>query len=142
MGFRTGWKAADSDTVRRALNGFDHSLDATRGDLFALRELLTAKRPFLLGLLQNPNLLEHETFTELLWAVLHLQEELDARSSFEGLPASDLAHLSGDLKRAYNAILVEWLAYMRHLSTQYPYLYSLAVRRNPYDPEPSVEVRT
>jgi len=30
----------------------------------------------LLGLLGNPNLLEHDSFTDLLWAVFHLMEEL------------------------------------------------------------------
>jgi hypothetical protein len=29
---------------------------------------------------------------------------------------------------------------MRHLKTDYPYLFSLAVRQNPFDPEASVTV--
>ena len=48
--------------------------------LHELREFLLAKRPFILALLQNPSLLEHDTFTDLLWAVCHLTEELECRS--------------------------------------------------------------
>jgi len=33
------------------------------------------------------------------------------------------------------------LAYMKHLKKEYPYLFSLAVRTNPFDPGASVEVR-
>ena len=86
-----------------------------------------------MSLLANPNLLEHDTFTDLLWAVFHLVEELAARQEFTNLPKSDFDHLSGDIKRAYSQLLIEWLAYMKHLKDDYPYLFSLAVRMNPMD---------
>jgi hypothetical protein len=105
-----------------------------------LKRLLVAERMFLLGLLENPNLLEHESFTEMLWAVFHLTEELEARDDFSRLPASDLKHLEGDIKRAYTAITVEWLWYMDHLRSNYPYLFSLAARTNPFDSSASAIV--
>jgi len=36
---------------------------------------------------------------------------------------------------------VQWLAYMKHLKKEYPYLFSLAVRTNPFDPDVSVAVK-
>ena len=39
------------------------------------------------GLLENPNLLEHASFTDLLWAVSHLTEELLHRSDLADGPA-------------------------------------------------------
>jgi hypothetical protein len=98
-----------------------------------LRDFLVGKRDFLLRLLENPNLLEHESFTDLLRAVFHLLEELGSRRELEGLPSTDLAHLAGDIRRVYGQLLDQWLSYMRHLSDNYPYLYSLAVRTNPLD---------
>jgi len=86
-------------------------------------------------------LLEHESFTDLLWAVFHLTEELACRTNVKQLPDTDYAHLSGDIKRAYVLLISEWLAYMKHLKADYPYLFSLAVRTNPFDPNASVEVR-
>jgi hypothetical protein len=112
----------------------------TAGSLDDLKTFLVAERAFLLGLLENPNLLEHESFTEMLWAVFHLAEELEARDDFSKLPESDLKHLEGDVRRAYTAITVEWLWYMDHLRSMYPYLFSLAVRTNPFDPVASVVV--
>jgi hypothetical protein len=94
--------------------------------------MLSGKRDFLLRLLQNPNLLENDSFTNLLWAVFHLLEELHFRPSFENLPDTDLDHLSGDMKRTYTQIVTEWLSYMQHLKHHYPYLFSLAVRTNPF----------
>jgi hypothetical protein len=95
----------------------------------------------LLGLLENPNLLEHESFTDLLWAVFHLTEELGCRTDLKNLPDTDYAHLSGDIKRVYILLISEWLAYMKHLKDTYPYLFSLSVRTNPFDPNASVEVK-
>ena len=85
-------------------------------------------------------MLEHESFTDLLWAVFHLTEELDNRKDVTQLPDSDYDHLSGDIKRAYSLLISAWLAYMGHLKTDYPYLFSLAVRTNPFDPQASPEV--
>lgn len=122
------------------LGAYDFKTDASRGDLVELRDFLTSKRDFLLRLLENPNLLEHESFTDSLWAVFHLAEELEHRTDIGALPASDLAHLSGDIKRALAALAVEWVEHLEHLKNSYPYLFSLAVRTNPLDASARVEV--
>ncbi|GAB4275925.1 MAG: hypothetical protein Kow0056_05990 [Coriobacteriia bacterium] len=134
------WTDADFARASSRVEGLVADVDAAEGDLEALATFLAERREFLLRLLENPNLLEHESFTDLLWATLHLTEELESREDLSDLPASDLAHLSGDIRRAYALILEHWLGYMRHLRDAYPYLYSLALRKNPFDPEASVEV--
>jgi hypothetical protein len=65
---------------------------------------------------------------------------LSFRKSFSNLPESDLNHLSGDIKRGYSLLIRQWLDYMEHLKQDYPYLFSLAVRTNPYNPQAKVEV--
>jgi hypothetical protein len=89
----------------------------------------------------NPNLLEHEAFTETLRAVLHLREELLSREELSGLPDSDMAHIAGDIRRAYVLITQQWLEYMKHLKDSCPYLFSHAMRTNPFDKEASPIVR-
>lgn len=103
-----------------------------------LKTFLGSKRDFLLRLLENPNLLEHETFTELLRAVFHLTEELVSRNSFENQPKSDLEHIKLDIRRAYLLLIKEWISYMQYLKTSYPYLYSLALRQNPFNKNPKI----
>ena len=134
------WTAGDFNRVRAFLLGHEIQVDSRKGDLASLKAFLLEKRRFMLGLLENPNLLEHDEFTDLLWAVFHLIEELEARRSLTGLPAADMEHLSGDIKRAYNHLLREWVVYMRHLQEAYPYLFSLATRTNPMDPDARVEI--
>jgi hypothetical protein len=134
------WREGDFKRVAKYLDGHDIQVDSAAGDLVALKQFLMEKRGFMLGLLENPNLLEHDDFTDLLWAVFHLMGELEARKSMAGLPQADMEHLSGDIKRAYTRLLREWVVYMGHLKNDYPYLFSLAVRTNPMDPEATVEV--
>jgi hypothetical protein len=126
--------------AKAAAAAYDYAVDAARGDLAGLREFLISKRDFLLQLLENQNLLEHASFTDTMWAVFHIAEELEHRSNLNGLSTADFAHLSGDLKRAYAALAIEWLDYIRHLKLAYPYLYSLAVRLNPLDPNARPEI--
>jgi serine/threonine protein kinase len=71
-------------------------------DLSQLKEFLSERREFLLTLLENPSLLEHDRFTDLLWAVTHLDEELEARPSITNLPEKDLEHLAADICRMYD----------------------------------------
>jgi hypothetical protein len=135
------WSEQDFSIVRKQLREYDYEVNSKKGDLEDLKHFLLGKRDFLLGLLENPNLLEHESFTNLLWAVFHLTEELAFRTNVRGLHDPDYKHLSGDIKRAYIALISEWVAYMKHLKVNYPYLFSLAIRTNPFNPDASPEVR-
>lgn len=137
----TDWSGEKFATVIKHSRNYEYRIESKNGDLEGLKSFLIEKRNFLLGLLENPNLLEHESFTDLLWAVFHLTEELAHRIAVRDLPDTDYGHLSGDMKRAYVLLISEWLAYMKHLKTDYPYLFSLAIRTNPLDPDASPIVR-
>jgi hypothetical protein len=134
------WTDPDYRTAETAVAQHQPKIDIDACDLVALKTMLVAEKPFLLGLLSNQSLLEHEQFTELLWAVTHLAEELEARTSFDALPVPDRIHLTGDVKRAYALLTLQWLSYLQHLQSQYPYLFSLAARINPLDPDAHVEL--
>ena len=135
------WSNKAFSYISKRVKQYDYHIESQRVNLEGLRNLLLGKRGFLLALLENPNLLEHESFTELLWAVFHLTEELTCRMDLKQLPETDCQHLSADMKRAYVLLIVEWLAYMKHLKINYPYLFSLAARMNPFDPNASPIVK-
>ncbi|MDD5772704.1 MAG: hypothetical protein PHX78_04465 [bacterium] len=135
------WPEGEFIIVSKKIRNYEHQIEIQKGNLEGLRSFLVEKRNFLLLILQNPNLLEHETFTELLWAVFHLTEELTKREDVKKLTDADSEHLEGDIKRAYILLIAEWLDYMKHLKDKYPYLFSLAIRTNPFDPSASVEVK-
>jgi hypothetical protein len=115
------------------LKGHDFDLDIGKSEWRGLKEFLEGKREFMLRLLENPNLLEHESFTDLLWAVFHLTDELGFRKNPDDLPDADRRHLRGDANRVYGRLARHWLEYMRHLKGSYPYLFSLAMRTNPFN---------
>lgn len=121
-----------------AKDGFQ--MNSRTGDLLELKTKLLAQRGFILRMLENPNLLEHESFTDLLWAVFHLTEELVSRTNLKHLEDADYRHFTGDIERAYSSLILEWLTYMIHLKDDYPFLFSFAARTNPFDPEARAEI--
>ncbi len=138
---RPNWTRKDFQRATAAAKEFPYDLDIDPPSLLEIKTFLALKRNFLVRLLENPSLLEHDRFTDLLWAVFHLAEELSFREgTLEGLPAADYHHLMADSKRAYAHITMEWLAYLEHLQGSYPFLYSLAVRINPLGTNPSVYI--
>jgi len=132
-----GWTKREFDRVATRLHDFPFSLRVERPELPGLKAELRGHRDFMLRLLENPSLIENEEFTELLRAVFHLVEELDHRAGFDNLPDTDIAHLQADAMRAYGRLVRVWLEHMRYLKDRYPYLFSLAVRTNPFDPDAS-----
>ncbi len=136
------WSDSDFHNAIKFAKSFDPGLDSRLSDLAGLRDFLSGKRDFMVRLLEHPMLLEHEPFSDLLWAVFHLTEELEARGEGIGsLPDSDCEHITGDMNRVYCRLISEWLAYLRHLKKAYPFLYSLYVRTNPLNPDASPVVK-
>jgi hypothetical protein len=137
----SSWTRRDYAQAETFVRAFQGEADVSALDLPRLRDLLVGHRDLLARLLANPNLLEHQEFTDLLWAVSHLREELVARPSLEDLPESDRKHLGGDVRRVYAHLTLEWLRYCAHLQSAYPYIFSIVVRTHPLQERPDAVVR-
>jgi voltage-gated potassium channel len=131
------WTHQDFLAVSDHLKGLKYGVEVAQTDLAALKDFLLKQRDFLVRLLENPTLLEHESFTDLLRAVFHLTEELAYREDLSQQPGPDRAHLAGDMNRAYHFLVHQWVDYMEYLKVNYPYLFSLAMRTNPFDRQAS-----
>ncbi len=127
------WTDENFEAVKRIINSHAYKTDGRKIDFEMLQTWLSSKRDFLLRLLENPALMEHESFTELLRAISHLTDELSRRTDFANLPAQDKLHLTSDVNRVYSNLVAQWLGYMLYLKKNYPYLFSLAMRINPFD---------
>jgi hypothetical protein len=138
---RNEWTDRDFAALSGKLAKFDYGADIGKIDLMKLCKFLHERRNFMLRMMENPNLLEHESFTDLLRAVFHVIEELEARSDFAALPKNDIAHIQADVNRSYRLLVLEWLAYMKYIKREYPYLFHLAIRQNPFDETASVIVK-
>lgn len=125
------WKEEDFERLTSKLNKHEHSLDASKMNIGALKKSLDDSKDLLVTLIANPSLLEHDSFSGLLMAVMHLQEELGLRYN-DGLSEFDLEHIQFDVERVYKHLGVEWIKYMKHLKVNFPYLYLTALINNPY----------
>ena len=134
------WSPKDFQFARRLVQDAELDIEISKEDWPEWRSFLKGKGDFLLRLLENPSLLEHEAFSDLLRSIFHLREELLQRKNLENLGPADAAHLNGDAKRAYGLLIHQWLDYLNHLATDYPYLFSLATRRNPFQENQLIEV--
>lgn len=135
------WSDDDFQKAHTLLRKHAYQLDSRMLSLEDLHSFLLQHKGFMLALLENPQMFEHDRFTDLLHAVFHLSEELIARERLVDLPQTDYDHLSGDLTRIYSQLAIEWLFYIKHLKKKYPYLFSLAIRTNPFDVHASAIVR-
>jgi hypothetical protein len=136
----TDWHNAMFKDVQVCLKNHTCSVAIDHVDLDELRSFLINNEDFLLRLVENPMVFEHETFTNLIFAINHMTEELKARDDLAKLPPSDKNHLAKDIERIYSQLIPEWLKYMEYLKNHYPYLFSLAIRKNPFDESASVIV--
>ncbi len=134
------WADSDFSAAKARLTEMQFNLQKDQSRLITLKSFLVNKRPHLLRLLENPSVLENESFANLLWAISHLSDELMRRKDMENLYPADLSHLTNDVKRIYTLLLLQWVDYMNHLMKSYPHLFSLAVRTNPFTPDVSVEI--
>lgn len=134
------WSEGDFDQANKRVKNCNLELNLHLSELQVLKNQLMGMRDFLLRLLENPTLLEHESFTELLWAVFHLAEELRYRPQLVNMQEADRQHLVEDVERLYVLLITQWLEYMKHLKINYGYMFSLDVRINPFDPEAHAEV--
>ncbi len=127
------WNRLHGKSALAILTKHQFSVTVNGLQLVELKAFLYPHVDFLMRLIENPNLLEHENFTQLLRAVFHLAEELSYRDDLELTPEADLRHLAGDIERVYGLIVREWVLYMIFLKRNFPFLFSLAVRTNPLD---------
>lgn len=121
----------DLKTVENRLRNHSYKMDFEKIDFDSLQSLLIKNKEILISLISNPNILEHETFTDLLMAVSHLRDELVFRQG-RSLSADDKIHLQKDLTRMYKFITIQWISYLKHLKEFYPYLYKGAIQLNPF----------
>lgn len=140
LAIKNDWSEQDYKNALSFVQTFDFRINQNKLNLNVLRDRLGANRDLLVMLLANPNLLEHVSFTDLLWAIFHLMEELGAREKLDDIPQADFEHITGDIKRVYSRLIGEWIRYCKHLQDMYPYMFSFVVRTHPLQDNPCATV--
>ncbi len=134
------WEKNEYEDAEMFVKQHSRNVDSTNCDIPELTSFLQKNGDFLLNMIGNPVIQEHENFTDLLRAVFHLRDELHNRPEKSDMPDTDRTHLEGDIVRIYNLLIVEWLKYMQYLKINYSFLFSLAMRTNPFNSDASAVV--
>lgn len=123
---------SDLKTSDIKLKSHDHKLNFQKINYHELKKLVMESKDILSNLISNENLLEHETFSDLLMALMHLRDEIIFIKHKEQLSKEDCIHIEGDLIRVYKALTLQWINYLSHLKQFYPYQYNGAIKFNPF----------
>jgi len=129
------WEAPNHEAIRATFESYKSNFSATIEDLAEIQKSLNGQHRYFLNLIDHPALNEHGAFSDLIWGLFHLEDELNHRPDLTKLPKSDIDHLAGDIARVYENILVQWVDHIVYLKNNYPYLFSLAIRTSPFKPE-------
>lgn len=132
---KENWHKENFKALEVHVRKYNYSSDASKIDLLKLKDILDNNKDLLINLLTNPTLMEHEEFTEMLMALLHLKEELGSRCCKEvcNIRNDEVEHLNKDIAVAYKYLTFEWARYMKYLKWNYPSLFKKAILNNPFD---------
>lgn len=125
----------DFNDIRSCTNklaNHEHDISFDLIDYPKLKQLVIGSREILSTLIANENILEHEIFTDLLMALMHLRDEILFIQHKEELNHDDCIHLKGDLIRVYKTLTIQWINYLSHLKQFYPFQYNSAIKYNPF----------
>lgn len=121
----------DLKTMKSIVKTHNYSVNMDKIELNSIKNLLIDNNNLLINLVSNENLLQNEIFTNLIMATLHLKDEI---LFFEnnGINECGKKHIENDVLRVYKSIIIQWISYLDYLQKFYPFLYSNAVRKNPF----------
>lgn len=128
------YEKEDFDKIKQKLVKRKYDIDIKKINLLELRKFLLNGKEFAINLLDNPAIIEHEAFTELLWNVLHVTDELRRVASFDNLSPEDYEDIKGDIEKLYKLLIYEWIRYVEYLRHRHPHIFIYEAKTNPLIP--------
>lgn len=132
---KKNWGAEEFKSLEKELDEYVYHVKLEKLDLDRISEILNKEKDFLISLITNPTLMEHESFSDMVIALMHLREELTDRYNIRGYECVkwENAHIQHDVEDAYRELTKSWVRYMKHLKKEYPKLFLKAMINNPFD---------
>lgn len=132
------WGTKEFKEFNRVIDSHKFESNINRIQLLEISELINKNKDFLLSIITNPVLMEHEIFSDMTVALFHLKEELQDIYINTNYLCCDDAHLRDDIKNLYRLMTKNWAAYMKHLKDAYPALFVKAMIHNPFNTNISI----
>lgn len=123
------WTSKQFATAANKAKTYSFPIHFSTEQLENLKNIFAEKRMALLIIMSNPLLFDHEDFTDMLWAILHLSDELTIRENLTSIPKEELYHLNDDIERVIQGLLANWFMHISYIKDEYPHLYLLALKQ-------------
>lgn len=118
--------------IRRFADTYNYGAPNGKDDILEIGELLSAKKDFMLIMMSNASLLEKDEFSELLLSVNHIHEALRTIDDISAISDDLVDHFHSDIEKAYRCLIRVWVSYLSLIEKEDPYLYMLAIGKNPF----------
>lgn len=118
--------------IHRLAETYTYGSPKDKEDILEIGELLAAKKDFMLIMMSNASLLEKDEFSELLLSVNHIHEALKTIDDISAMSDDLVDHFHSDIEKAYRCLIGVWVSYLSFIKNEDPYLYILAVAKNPF----------
>jgi hypothetical protein len=132
VSINSGWDSQKFKAVHRLAETYTYGAPKGKEDILEIGELLSAKKDFMLIMMSNASLLEKDEFSELLLSVNHIHEALRTIEDIFAISDDLTDHIHSDLERTYRSLIGVWVSYMSFIKKEDPYLYMLAIGKNPF----------
>jgi len=126
------WTHSNFTNARNLLSKIDIKPDYRPADLQNLKDFLNQHDSFLLEIITDPVVLEHEEGVEVLWAVSHLSDELNTIKIGDKDSQTTEEIVIEEAKRLYHMLSIEWLNYMEFIQHKYPLYYKTLLHTNQF----------
>ncbi len=126
------WDRSRFEQAHRFADEYAFTIDPARTDFFALHYHLENRHKYFLKVIENPALMDHEGFTDLILAMYHLWEELDFRTDLYQLSEQDKQALCAIISQIYRLLTHEWLLNVSYTKRHHESRFAGAVRTNPF----------
>lgn len=126
------WERSDFLQAHQFTEQYPFVIDPARTDFFALHYHLENRHKYFLKVIENPALMDHEGFTDLILAMYHLWEELDFHTDLYNLPEADKQYLCGIVSDIYRLLTREWLLNVSYTQRHHRGHFTCAARANPF----------
>lgn len=129
------WGKEEFRKLEKLLKEYDFEVEVENLDIEKVSKILNDKKDFIISIITNPTLMEHESFSDMAISLFHLRDELQDRyfkMEYE-CGCYDRQHLAKDIKVSYRLMVNGWVMYMKHLKEEYPQLFVKEMINNPFD---------
>jgi hypothetical protein len=131
----SGLDPQKAKAIHRLAETYTYGAPKGKEDILEIGDLLSAKKDFMLIMMSNASLLEKDEFSELLLSVNHIHEALKTIDDISAISDALVDHFHSDLQKAYRCLIGVWVSYLSFIKKEDPYLYMLAIAKNPFKGE-------